>query len=1340
MKSINVRRFLLTGLFLYTAMSLCATIHYNNLRFKQFETLDKLPHKTINAITQDNSGFLWLGTRNGLCRYDGYNIVTYQYHENDSNSLCHNFVNTLYNDSLQNVIWIATEEGICKYSSSTGRFVRYRIEGNTKPNVVFLKTFDKQLLAGCSNGVYAYDEKKDAFVPFLLTGTEASLVSGLAEDHNGFLWISTPKGAKCYNMHKKVFMKLPESVSHISSKLYIDKFNRLWYNMNQQVNVYDINNQQNYSIKESKQFKIFKSIALDGMDNIWLGSEYGIFVYGKDLRLIHHYQQTEGDLSNLNDNPIYSLFMDANHNMWVGTYFGGVNCYIDATDNFHVFSYGNSRNHLSGKAVRQITGGPDEDIYTATEDGGLNRIDKSGQITRSEALHQRMDIGATNVHSLLLNHEGDLWIGLYEKGARCYNFRTQHTKVFLPMDLYRRHSGFCMIEDAEHDIWYGGLNGFVIFRKEGKGYEVMKFKKPFLKFIFCMVNAPDGTVWAGTRRDGVFRLDKRKQTVERIATFPNKELFITDLYVDSQNQIWVGTDDNGMLLLNSKGEYITSYTEEQIGSNSIKGIVEDNAGNIWFGTVNGLCCIRAKGGIMRYTTEDGLPTNQFNYSSAYKDARGVLYFGTINGLVSFHPERIYKYPSRFNIALTAISLNGELINPSTSDSPLEKTISECTSITLTHKQARSVQIEYSGMNYRYNNNTMYAMKLEGVDKKWQNIGEQHQVRFSNLPAGHYRLRIKAGEDGIHWYEKGEKIINIRVLPPFWLSGWAYGFYAVCLLMLGYIGYRYTKNRLRLVMNLKTEHNLRVNMEKLNQQKINFFTYISHDLKTPLTLILSPLQRLLSQKEITNHDKKNIEIIYRNANQMKYLIDELLSFSKIEMNQEKINVRKGNIMLFLKELSNIFEIVARDREIDFIVKLDDTDEEVWFSPSKLERIMYNLLSNAFKYTAPGDYVQLTASLQEEDQQTFVHISVKDSGRGIPDEVKDRIFEPYYQVSPKDHREGFGLGLSLTKSLIQLHRGRIEIESKVGEGSNFIVILNVSEQAYEAAERRQDGITLAEIQKYNMRLKETVEILPDKLTQEKHPSQEERQSILIVEDNNEMNNYLKEIFMENYQVIQTYNGKEACEVMQKVYPSLIISDVMMPVMDGLELTRRVKQDINTSHIPVILLTAKTDEGEQTQGYLCGADAYIPKPFNAKNLELLVRNMQQNRMSGIAHFKQTEELNITQITNNPRDERFMKDLVELIMANISKEDYGITEITSALCVSRSLLHTKLKMLTGCSASQFIRSIRMREAKKHLLDGMNVAEAACAVGMTDPNYFTKCFKKEFDVTPTEFTKEHLA
>ena len=539
------------------------------------------------------------------------------------------------------------------------------------------------------------------------------------------------------------------------------------------------------------------------------------------------------------------------------------------------------------------------------------------------------------------------------------------------------------------------------------------------------------------------------------------------------------------------------------------------------------------------------------------------------------------------------------------------------------------------------------------------------------------------------------------------------------------------------MRLKTEHEQRVNMEKMNQSKINFFTYVSHDLKTPLTLILSPLQRLIKQKQIDNNDREKLEVIYRNANRMNYLINELLTFSKIEMQQMEINVRKGNIMHFLEEISHIFDIVSKEKEIDFIVSLEETDEEVWFSPSKLERIMYNLLSNAFKYTQPGDYVKLSAKLLKKDSENFIEISVKDSGRGIPKEMKDKIFDSYFQVEKKDHREGFGLGLSLTKSLIHMHKGEIKVESEVGKGSEFIVSLNVSESAYSSSEKSLESITSEEIQKYNLRMKETIELIPDQLISTEQDNTDVKESILIVEDNKEMNDYLAEIFSKDYQVFRAYNGAEACKLLKKQLPDLIVSDVMMPVMDGLELTAYVKQDLNSSHIPVILLTAKTDELDHTQGYLKGADAYITKPFNAQNLELLVQNMRTNRKQNIEYFKRIEKLNITQITNNPRDEVFMKELVDLIMANIKDEEFGVTEIITHMKVSRSLLHTKLKSLTGCSITQFMRTIKMKEAKIHLQNGMNVSEASYAVGMSDPNYFTKCFKKEFNITPTEFIKQ---
>lgn len=1335
MRTTSLKVVILFGLLLLNASLSKGQIQYNNIRFKQLSIAEGLPHNTINSIAQDNRGFLWFGTRNGLCRFDGYNITPFSHNDADSTSLCHNFITRLYNDSIRNFLWISTDQGICSYNYRTEDFTRYPIKGNAKEDVCFLNTSDRMLLAGCSNGLYRYHEEDSTFIPFLFDDGK-TLVRYVAEDTDKSLWIDTNKELLRYDLEKKQFVPLPSLIKPFATSCTnatLISSSQLLFSSNNDFFVYHIQSNTLCNLSKDMEVKDFRCAATDYTGNIWIGTEYGIFVFNKLYQLIAHYEQSDRDLSALNDSPIYSLYEDNAHNMWVGTYFGGVNYYIFGSDQFQIYPYGSSFNHLSGKAVRQIINAPDNGLYIATEDGGLNHLNGKKEITRAERLHKQMRINAKNVHSLWLDSDNSLWIGLFLKGVLHYTPQTNRT-VDYNIVSKEASSGFCIIEDKNDHIWHGGPSG--LFRIDKKKAGAYPEKVSSLR-VFSLNYNNDSTLWAGTRKGGIFRINTRTLEVTPIQTLPYSDLYITYIYPDAQNRTWVGTDNNGLYVLNPKGEIMTAYSKEQLGSNAIKGIIEDEMNNIWVGTGNGLCCIHSKTQVInRYTTADGLPINQFNYSSACRKPDGELYFGTINGMISFHPEQVRSVNPRFNIALTGIWSNSEYMSPKNEKASLASSISELRAITLTHEQAQSLRLEYSGLNYQYTDNTQYAMKMEGIDKDWQFVGNQHQVRFSNLPSGEYVLKIKASKDGIHWDEKGQMNLFIKVLPPWWLSLWAYLGYAILALLLIYVTYRYAKLRIILLMQLKTEHEQRINMEKLNQQKINFFTYISHDLKTPLTLILSPLQRLIQQTQIDNTDKEKLEVIYRNANRMNYLINELLTFSKIEMKQMRISVRKGNIMHFLEEISHIFDMVAGEREIDFIVNLVDTEEEVWFSPSKLERILYNLLSNAFKYTQPGGYVKLSARLIKDDKgTTSVQISVKDSGRGIAKEAQEKIFESYYQVEKRDHREGFGLGLSLTLSLIHMHKGEIRVESEVNKGSDFIVTLNVSENAYSSDERSSESITDEEIQKYNQRIKETIELIPEKLTdKEKDPS---RESILIVEDNKEMNDYLAGIFSEKYDIIRAYNGAEACKKMAKQLPNLIITDLMMPVMDGLEFTDHVKQDVMTSHIPVVLLTAKTDEHDHTEGYLRGADAYITKPFNAKNLELLVQNIQKNRKQNIEHFKQAEELNIKQITNNPRDEIFMKELVDLIMTNLNKEDFGVTEITSHLHISRSLLHMKLKSLAGCSITQFMRTIKMKEAKTHLLNGMNVSEASFAVGISDPNYFTKCFKKEFNLTPTEFLKQ---
>ena len=582
------------------------------------------------------------------------------------------------------------------------------------------------------------------------------------------------------------------------------------------------------------------------------------------------------------------------------------------------------------------------------------------------------------------------------------------------------------------------------------------------KFVFCLKSSSNGILWVGTRKSGLYKLDKKKQTVTPVKFSDRIVNFITYLFEDSQHNIWVGSN-YGTFVLNSNGVLKKNYTvNDGLPSNGIKTIIEDDSKKIWLTTEQGLCRFDPKTHtINNLRVNDGLPVNQFNYASACQANNGELFFGTINGLISFFPNSLNKSPNLFKVKFTEIQVNGKpypISYVDNSNKPKYK-------IELNYQQGKSFTVEFSGMNFRFGSNTYYATKLEGADNKWQNIGKQHHVNFSNLSHGKYTLYVKAGNDGHTWDETGINSIEIILKPPFWLSIWAYFIYLIIIgLVLFYI-YKFSRQRLNLMFKLKAEQSQIANLEELNQQKINFFTYVSHDLKTPLTLILSPLQRML-QNAKTSDEKAKLNVIVRNANRMNYLIDELLTLSKIEMKQMRINVRKGDVMIFIDDISKIFELVASDRNIDFNIQLPkQKNQEVWFSPSKLERIIYNLLSNAFKYTRPDGMVLLSARLLEESNFTFLELIIEDSGRGIPQNHLDRIFDNYYQVEKTDHYKGFGIGLSLTKSLVTIHKGSIEVESHEGVGTKFIVKINVSENAYDDDQRMSESISYDDIKKYN-----------------------------------------------------------------------------------------------------------------------------------------------------------------------------------------------------------------------------------------------------------------------------------
>jgi ligand-binding sensor domain-containing protein/signal transduction histidine kinase/DNA-binding response OmpR family regulator len=1342
-----------------------------NIKLKHFSLEEGLSQSSVLSICQDREGFLWFGTRDGLNKFNGYEFKVYRHNSLDSTSLSNNYIKVIFEDNAGNM-WIGTHYGLNLYN---------REEDVFKPVFQFNKGYgnginevwsivqgqENDLWIGTSSGLYRYNILKNSTIPDPRTGNHQILKSpirSLAMDENGKIWIKTTMSLVVYNpadgnqvIHTE-FSDNPEKskLKHLSA-LYFDRSGNLWLGdknglslLNKESNTtepFRCENKPDLEIRDE-----VRTILEDYQGNLWVGTYNGIYIINEERTNIVQFIYENYNKNSLSQNSVYKIIEDSKGDIWIGTYAGGVNYFDRSYDSFKLFSPG-TKNGLNYKVVSSIIEDGDKGLWIGTEGGGVNYYDKIEKTFRYYR-HKEKDLyslSSDNVKSMLQDSDGNLWIGTHDGGLNFLDFSNPKEKFITfwnnPKDSLSLSNDrvIALFEDIKGKIWIGTSGGGInVIDKSTKKILRLKEASDIISdFVFVFSQAKDkNELYAGGRK-GLAKINIETKKVERV-TFELHDDLITNnavisLYEDELENLWVGTDGDGLYKYNleNKGK-IKFGTTDGLPSEVVYGILPDDKGNLWLSSNNGLTKFNMKTNqVKNFDVSDGIQGREFNYGAYLKSRNGELMFGGANGLTYFKSNEIIENSFVPPVLITGVKINNKPISGWSNKG-----------ITLEYNQ-NMFSIDYIALSYSKSNKNQYAYFLDGFDEGWNFVEDKKAATYTNIDPGTYTLKVKGSNSDGLWNERGAQL-KIRILQPPWKTWWAYIFYFLLLGILFWIARKYYFIRVREKIELRKEREAKEKIEEVNALKLELFTNISHDFRTPLTLIIGPLKRMLYDNVGNAFVRKQHEIMHRNANLLLQLINQFLDFRKTETGNLKLRISNNNIVAFLEEIKLSFTELAKANKINFYLKTPSSKIMLWFDRVKLKEVIYNLLSNAFKYTESGKdiYIQLSLvnrSIIDTELRSTIRIDIIDEGSGIDIEGLDAIFNRFYQMGNNyKNLLGSGIGLALSKRLVELHNGEIEVESNKGKGTCFSVYIPIGLEHFEG-----DNIQISKLNTENQHILSDSKFpvtINSNLYQEVNTNGNElditKPTILIVEDNIDVRTYLMDIFYKQYNVLQAANGKEGLSLAKIKKIDLIISDIMMPVMDGIEFCEKIKSNIVTSHIPIILLTAKTSPNSQLSGYKTGADVYITKPFDPQILELRVENLLLSRNNLIEKFRKELILEPKSLAPTSEDEKFLKKAFQIVEENLYNESFTIPEFLDYFPMSRSVLYRKIKSTTGKSISEFIRTIKLKKVSQLIEQrtDLNIADIAYQLGFNDLKHFRKSFKELFGVLPSKYRSNHLA
>ena len=1343
-----VVHFVLLILFFFNGFS-----QENSVKFLNIS--NGLSNNSILTIYQDSDGFMWFGTYDGLNRYDGYNFKTYRNKINDKNSLSFNTIYNIEEDSRKN-LWVGGSNGACVFDRKTAVFHPIEHISNTNKTEIVKNVIHQirsvstelMLVASQNFGLLVYENGSITGKTLALENQnnkvgkysyDAAVIENDSINNCSWVYVANVGICKYNYLSKKLKVIYPLFKDVKCMKLAAN--GRLWLGTDEGLYLFNTNSNalsENYLPNNCT----VTDVLLDKKNQIWVSTD-GCGIYyltGKTKKAIP-FQLANGKQF-VKSNSIWSIHEDVDGNKWIGTLRGGISMIGNQPKYFKHIKSDVKQNDPAENFILSFCEDEQKNLWIGTDGAGLKFWNKKTNTysVYSTSANINRKISSNFITSIIRGNTNEIWLSTWAGGVNRINTSNNSISQFSCYNPFTKRiekNIWFVYQDSKRNIWASATN-------EGSLYLFDRIKNSFVLFdqsinnLQCLTETSDGKLWGGNYTS-LFAIEKGLAKHKKI-TIGNA---IRCIYEDKNKNLWLGTQDGGLLLFDRKtNKFERLTTDDGLPSNTILRILEDQAGNLWMSTYNGICRFdKYRKTFRNFSVSDGLQSNQFSFNAGIKLTSGEFLFGGINGFNSFYPEQIKEFNKKNKVLLTDFQVNNQPIEESKNELISDWNLSKIKGVELPYNQT-TISVGFVALDYNNADKINYAYKLEGWDDQWSYVTQIRKANYTRLAPGKYIFKVKTTNFKGGWNAE-KSLVAVVVLPPFYRTWWAYCIYLLLGVGIIYSYIKYSKNKEKLKYKVKIAE-LEITKEKeIAEKQSSMFTYISHEFRTPLSLIINPLKKAIKQKNTENDvSVSDLVVAHRNAKRLLSLVDQLLLFRKAENDADELRLSIINVNNLCYEVFQCFVNQAKDKNIDYTFQIPERNIEIVGDYEKIEISIFNLLSNALKYTPNGGEISLI--LIESESKVIIEIS--DTGNGIATNDLEVIFEKFKQVdskAPVGGSSGFGIGLFIVRYFIEKHKGMVSCSSEIGKGSVFKLTFLKGQDHFENLQISTTSPIMSPL--VEELIAEEIEDNEDFSAgivseNELHKALlTEKRSLLIIDDNVDIRNYLIQLFSDKYILYNAINGEEGLKMTKQFMPDLVISDIAMDVMDGLELCRKIKENSSLSHIPVILLTASKNPETQLQGISDGADDYITKPFDDDLLIARVESLLRSRSNLRNYFLD----NITLRENTQKVpaeyEEILKKCIAIIDANIHKRDFTIKTFAAEMGMSHRTLYTKIKIISGQTLNAFIRSIRIRRAAMLMLtENMNITQACVEVGFEDPKYFRQQFVNLFGMTPSEYIKKY--